>query len=648
MDLITIPNELDQASIATLIKNLYPSSKVSDETALKAIGALGHGQSRASFVTQTLLLKWLVMVYDVLENPKVVSQAYSFLFNLLGTIAIRAPLCHVLSLITRRRHVRPFRIQMLLELARKVGNEPALIGLIRVYKDYYPDVIVGEITASRASVFTHPSPEWKQRLLQIQEAHAQRSQEDHKYSQEAFRVVRRGINGVKRSRVSAVPEVHTFQAQETSVTLEEIEGVQAFINKLEKIELPNQLVAAMGDPLLQMLLQLTSTGVTRQRVDNWLLAFFEDQLQSDDNSERALLDMLASILDYVRFTKELPQACTRYLQSTIKDWNGVVGRDAILGLLSCTPLSPWDELYSSTFYPLEFCIIEGGTQIDLLDFYTSLLTNWTTTLLSNPPPDHATATISSLTTHVNTLALTILSTSTKNRLHAASSILSFYETSAHLISLPSLRGAIRITTPPSTLIYTLHFSPSLPSLSRLCAILAIYKRAFETAMSGPVLDLYPKEYVNHFNGFLMDICNCLWRSRAFNTGDTNALGCLLPQNVVAILSQYVSSLETGLSLQSLFSLSYSPLLCNFSISYLRELEDRANGGKGVAIRHAGPVAQKSLLALGREGGLQVVWPQYRLGVLKYLEDKGVGGVGELMYNTMKHLMGQREVVVGRA
>lgn len=41
-----------------------------------------------------------------------------------------------------------------LELARRVGNEPPLVGLIRVYKDYYPDVIVGETTAGRASVFT--------------------------------------------------------------------------------------------------------------------------------------------------------------------------------------------------------------------------------------------------------------------------------------------------------------------------------------------------------------------------------------------------------------------------------------------------------------------------------------------------------------
>jgi len=123
-----LPNELDQASIANIIRNLYPATKVSDDTVVKVVGSLGHGQSRAAFPVQTMLLKWLVMVHGVLEDQKILSQLYSFLFNLLDTIAIRydlvshfctsahsyrAPLCQLLSLITRRRHVRPFRIQML-------------------------------------------------------------------------------------------------------------------------------------------------------------------------------------------------------------------------------------------------------------------------------------------------------------------------------------------------------------------------------------------------------------------------------------------------------------------------------------------------------------------------------------------------------
>lgn len=51
------------------------------------------------------------MVHHLLENAAILSQTYGVLFNLLDTAAIRPQLCHLLALITRRKHVRPFRIQ---------------------------------------------------------------------------------------------------------------------------------------------------------------------------------------------------------------------------------------------------------------------------------------------------------------------------------------------------------------------------------------------------------------------------------------------------------------------------------------------------------------------------------------------------------
>jgi centromere protein I len=45
-----------------------------------------------------------------------------------------------------------------MELTRQAGNDPSLVGLMRVYKDYYPDVIVGDTTTGRASVFTVIGP----------------------------------------------------------------------------------------------------------------------------------------------------------------------------------------------------------------------------------------------------------------------------------------------------------------------------------------------------------------------------------------------------------------------------------------------------------------------------------------------------------
>lgn len=95
IDLITLPNELDQASQGNLIRNLYPASKIPDSIIIKVVGSIGHGRSKPSFSIQTALLKWLVMVYDVLENPTIMSRLYGILFNLLDTIAIRyASLMH--------------------------------------------------------------------------------------------------------------------------------------------------------------------------------------------------------------------------------------------------------------------------------------------------------------------------------------------------------------------------------------------------------------------------------------------------------------------------------------------------------------------------------------------------------------------------
>jgi hypothetical protein len=89
IDILTRANELDQGSLGNMIRNLYPVSKVPDDIIVKVLGSLGHGQHKPSYACQASLLKWLAMVYDVLENQKVLSRFYGILFNLLDTISVR-------------------------------------------------------------------------------------------------------------------------------------------------------------------------------------------------------------------------------------------------------------------------------------------------------------------------------------------------------------------------------------------------------------------------------------------------------------------------------------------------------------------------------------------------------------------------------
>ncbi|RDW89489.1 hypothetical protein BP6252_01521 [Coleophoma cylindrospora] len=639
IDIITLPNELDQASLGALVKNMYPADKVTDSIVIKVVTSFGHGRKKPSFAIQALLLKWLIMVYEVLEHPGVLSQLYGVLFNLLDTMAIRAPLCHLLSLITRRKHVRTFRIQMLMELTRHAGNEPPLVGLVRVYKDFYPDVIVGDTTQGRASVFRHPNPEWRETLLELQHLRSLNAQENLGEKDQRFTIGGGSDARFRQGKSSIVPTVHTSRAQENSTTLEEIEDASDLIHKLEKIEMPNQLVAVIDDPLLQKLLQIRSSAYTIQRIDNWLLAFFEDQLQSAEFSDKNVLGMLSAVRSYTQYTKILPSACIQYLRAMLPTWDGSTGRDIILDLLTYMPISSFNEIYQSTFVALEEAVLADTTgKVALLQFYTGLLRQWTTNLLTTPEPTASDGVIvKELLQHTNKLALTLLQTAPN--VSSYSNILDFYEQVAVVISHPKLAQLRCITLPPDQVIYFLQFTNSINTISRLCQVLALYKKAFAAAMAPQTKGIshsYHKDYVNRFNGFLMDICNCVWRNRAFSTEDVNALGCLLPPASATVLTRYTAGVNQRLPFGSLFNLSFSPVLCLFSISYLREEEDAQD--ESIAIRHAGPATQTSLKQLGNDGGLTISWADYRLGVLRYLERQGLNGIGELMYNTMKPLM----------
>lgn len=282
-----------------------------------------------------------------------------------------------------------------------------------------------------------------------------------------------------------------------------------------------------------------------------------------------------------------------------------------------------------------------------------MLHHWTTLLKSSDQvPEHASPSIGGLVRHVNDLALTLIQVETSLGVGSTSVILGFYEQFARLVTDEKLRHFIRIELPPSALIYSIFFSDSVSDLSRLSYILACYKRGFETAMATRTrsdntfqIDAlsYDKAYVNLYNGFLMDLCNCLWRSRAFSTAESNSHGCLVPRSNVDRFASYITSVDRSFSLASIFGLSYSPTLCYQSILRVRELEDeQLAGGVSIRTRHAGPVTQASLNKLATSGGMKLAWQEYRIGVLNSLTEKSLPGVPELLKCTMTVLRNAME------
>ncbi|KAJ0286358.1 hypothetical protein COL940_003019 [Colletotrichum noveboracense] len=507
--LLTRPSYLDQGSLNALLKSLYPATKLSNDVVWRVVGCLGHGELKPSLNLQSNLLKWLIMAYHVIENPAVLSQTYAVLFNLLDTAAI---------------------------------SDPALTGLLRVYKDYYPEIIVSDALRGRASAFKN------------------------------------------------------------SVTLEEIDSADRLAQNIEKIELPNQLAAVLADPLLQKFIALKKDDAASRRVIHWVDAILEDVLNG--NADDKLFNETMEILeDYVTRVKETPAVVLNFLAKLFTTWNG----------------------------------------LSLLKLYQNLIRRWTFVLRSlDPiPPEAPVSPFYDVMEHAGIVALNLVQATPSVAVHGA--VLDLYEQAATSISDPTLQPLLRIANPPAQLIYLLFFSHSLSNVSRLCAVLAVYKKGFETAMSRRQPTTYQPSYVNHFNGFLMDVCNCLWRGKAFNDADKNALGCLSARPVTLRLQRYVEDLGMDLALPTLFGFSYSPVLSLQAIDCIREREDRAlaEDEDAIATRHGGPVTANSLARLAEARGIRVTWSEYRIQVLHALEGKGLGGIPALMRNTMKVLMGSQ-------
>lgn len=313
LKVLTTKNNLDQGTVTALVKNLYPQERVTSKHITQVVCCLGPSKSKPSPATQALLVRWLILAYDLLDDKTHLGKLYAVLFNHLDMISLRKPLCHLLTLITRRKHVKPFRIQALMELIRNSGgDEKELLSLLRIFKNYYPEIILGDLGGSRrnALFFKHPDPEWSSHAKLLQDQRMDSTQ------QSSYQITHRGT--VKRSKVEVViPVLQTSRVSSKHTSLEEIRDVSHFVEKIEKIELPNQIISTLGDAMAQKYLHLTQSEAASHRLDEWLRSFLEDKLEQigegDEDEPEVLSYVLSFVEGYAAYTKVMFLQLTRWL-----------------------------------------------------------------------------------------------------------------------------------------------------------------------------------------------------------------------------------------------------------------------------------------------------------------------------------------------
>lgn len=354
----------------------------------------------------------------------------------------------------------------------------------------------------------------------------------------------------------------------------------------------------------------------------------------------------------------MPQSAVGFLRNYLPRWNGRDHQSNILALLEFIPVQDYDDLYEVYFHHIEVAVLNDSVQGKsiLLRFYTNIIRHWgglirsAADLTSIPP-------LSDLIPRAELLSLTLLEVSLvgdADDQDVVSSpclqVLHFYTELAQLFSHAPKYSDIPITVPISQVIYHSVFVTAVCHVSLLGAVLATYKSALEILNQNATSDRVPQTDIIKFNGYVLDACNLLWRNRALNADDPNALGCLVPAETVAALTRYIQELNNALNgrdqgsykykfrLVSMFSLSHNPALCRASSDCVSSLEDEAEkGGQTLHARLPLPVTQEVLSKLGKDGGITLNWQEYRLRMLEWLDAHGSKGIGALMRSAMINL-----------
>lgn len=451
-----------------------------------------------------------------------------------------------------------------------------------------------------------------------------------------------------------------------------------FVEKLDRIEPPGQLISILTDPLLQKYVDLNSSPIIRRRIELWLSTCLEEQYNAvkDGRVDAPYLsEVLEGLLMYAQYTKVgciyyPPEAMvfTKYrlfhrlymrsLESTCSSGTGC--RTSTLSLAS-SPLLRYNhskvrlgtskavkacvlhltDAYATFLRPAERALTSQNPDAydHLLRFYTALLRRWMSQIAPQPAQPKQVfespnqRSLLDLVTHVSELSTSLLLSGASVSL--ISSILAFYELlshSAHPFHIP-------IIQPPNYLLYLLILSPSTNAVSRTVGLVGAYKRAFNVHPV-PIKHYYPQDEIDSLNCALRDIFHVLWSGKGLVVannpdGTPLALGFHCAPTVRETLQEYLLQIDDQYRIGTTLNLAYNPWLASISAAVWREIEEGEVMSKGYDRQelnwHQGPVNQRSLEALSKSGGVSIEWDEYRVGVLKWLADRGSAGIRDFIF-----------------
>ncbi|KAG0281418.1 hypothetical protein BGZ95_003818 [Linnemannia exigua] len=664
---IVLACKLDDTTSRRIIKLLLPRHSVPEMCAIKILGALGK---KLSFSIQASLLKWTILVYDIFDSRTKLQQLYGVAFHYLPYETLR------------------------LDLQIIVGKEPALAGLLHVYKSYFPDLILAPLTLTTQTIFKCPDQTTAEKIatLQTKWSHTAPANSSYELNGSKDPISR---SGAKRQKLahSSIPDAFSIYrkgADDKALPLSQITSLDALVEHIDTLALPDQLASVLSNRLLQHVLCLQPSHSIVDRISYWLGQELMDlwYWKSKSDATRArLTNILFKIVQVTKMIKDLLPVMENFLVPYLRVWNGVDHQKEIFTLLTYLRPRSYEDLFTRFLKPLHrlFYLMGPVWKGQLILCYTKLVQHWAQfkwkdyleigkdPRLSKQGSEELRRLFSELSPnvdymqsvrvfirHVDSISGVALEME-QDHVAVQHAVLSFFDFASNLTKKNNIPIAVII--PEAAIIYRCFLSDSAMAISRICGIVYQYKQAYEafeeeqqlqyellvqsqmTSQSGDAETMttlpaplevpgYTREYVVQFNSFVMDICNFLWRNRAFNKADKNAKGFQMEPETIAHTKQVC--MDSGLSMNNMLSVTHSTAFSGFSARFLKSLEELDD--VPIEKRLKAPASAKALKDMATNGGLNLTFDEYRIQYLDHLEEKGFEGISQFLFDCITNLL----------
>ncbi|ORY92370.1 Mis6-domain-containing protein [Syncephalastrum racemosum] len=666
---LVVSDKLGAKAYNTLVGHMLPRGTVPEELVIRIFGMVPCREHAPRLVAR--LLNWVITVYDVLDSRDRIVRLYGVLMHYLDMEGIRSQLCHLLYFMTKRVHVKPYRVSRIYNLIHRVGPARELCGLLQTYKEYIPSIIVPDAAAGTKSklVFQSPFPSMMDTIVQIRALWDNEVENDqmmmmHKPELDTSNTNERRKKRRKQEKTFTIPSTATSSTNYGSVNIKDMTTLTTLAENIDKLALPDQMASVLNNRMLQHVLICDPRPSTVMRVSGWLSQALSDHTlwqRRTAQTRETFSDLLQKLVSLCQLTNAHLPYVEDFLEHYLKTWNGVDHTDLILELLTYTKPTSYERLYTGFLKPLYriFCFSDITWKTRLILCYTNWLQNWLTlnwhehkqrrndVAESSEANDNGDdvlwpfqglsfdidylRTIQLFIQHVDRVSILGMELEHDHCVfqHAT---LSFFE----LVSSMSIHHDIpEIIMPFAPLVYRCFLSTNAMAVSRICGIVYQYKRAFEEneKRDDDWKSHQSEEYLDLFNSFVMDICNSLWLS-TLQDGDRFAFS--LKQEFMDAFQEICSEYE--FPFQSFLSLTWSATFSGYSRRFMKAKEEA-----DAAIRLDEPVTSDALIKLGQDGGLGISYSDYRVAYLDRLHDLGFRGLYSLLQSCMTSLINRRRL-----